>query len=75
MPAFHRSLAQRKRAEAEEDRRVAQVVSLTAHRDQLLKRAEALHLEADRLEQQAAAIEKARTNLRAGKGVRGKISP
>jgi hypothetical protein len=53
MPPPFRAWAQQKRAEANQIRRVAAVISLTMHRDGLLKQAAALDREADELERKA----------------------
>jgi len=49
----YRAWAQRKRAEAEETRRVAALTSLRTDRERLLERAKEMLLDAEHLEQQA----------------------
>jgi hypothetical protein len=59
MAITYHSWAEWKRAQAEEFRRLAQVVSLQQDRDVLLKLAAALDKEATKLEQKASALEAA----------------
>ena len=56
MIEMDRSLAQHKRVQAQENRRIAAIVSLDAHRERLLEQARNLDREADELEQWSSEV-------------------
>jgi hypothetical protein len=57
MSSIYREWAQRKRSEAEDDRRAAAQMSLREHRERFLKHAETLDQDAADLELMAAALQ------------------
>ena len=56
MIEMDRSLAQHKRVQAQENRRIAAIVSLDAHRERLLEQARNLDREADELERWSSEV-------------------
>jgi hypothetical protein len=64
MISIDQALAQRKRADAQDNRRVAAQVSLRSHRERLLEQARSLDREANELDRTASNATAARKNGR-----------